>query len=188
MAALTAVPLSSGRVEVAHGGDACGGDVAGPRGESITPCGGDPKRREGTREEPRRGWHSRERERHFRARRDAEVQSGSGLARERMPMKHESGAGDDDRPAGSAGKTPGRLKTRRASGPCVALNRRHRGAASRREQRLEGSPLTRSRGLANLADGGSRMRAASVRSAGRAMPGRLGARKRAMDRREESRP
>jgi hypothetical protein len=160
----------------------------GPRGESITQRGAGSKRREGTREEPRRGWHSRERERHFRARENAEVQSWSGLARARITSKHESGSGDDDRPAGLAGNTPGRMKTRRASGPYVTLNRRRRGAASRRDQRLEGCPLTLSRGLANLADGGSPLRFASVRRTGQARPGRHGVRKRAPDRREESKP
>ena len=71
-------------------------------------------------------------------------------------MKHESGTGDDDRSADSAGKTLGRVKTRRATVPVPTLNRWHRDAASRREQHPEGSPLTLSRGLANLDDGGSR--------------------------------
>jgi hypothetical protein len=65
-AALKAVPLSSGR-----GRRRCSGAQSS-------------KRREGAREEPRKGWHSRERERHFRVREDAVVQSRSGLARARI--------------------------------------------------------------------------------------------------------
>jgi hypothetical protein len=70
-------------------------------------------------------------------------------------MKHVSGTGDDGRPADSAGKTLGRMKTRRATASGHTLNQCLRGTASRREKHPEGSPLTLSRGLANLDDGGS---------------------------------
>jgi hypothetical protein len=70
--------------------------------------------------------------------------------------KHGSGSGDDDHLAGPAGKALGRVKTRRASGLCTTLNPWCRDAASRWEQSPGGGPPTRSRGVMNLDDGGSR--------------------------------
>jgi len=72
------------------------------------------KRWAGPWEKPRKGWQSRERQRHCRVWKNAEVPSWSGPERERGRSKHESGARGDGLAADCAGKALGRLKTKRA--------------------------------------------------------------------------
>lgn len=84
MAALKAGPFRSGRGGVARSRGARTGNGPGPGGEPITQRGVIFEEAGGTREEPRKGWHSRERKRHFQVCENAVVRSRSGLARERI--------------------------------------------------------------------------------------------------------
>jgi hypothetical protein len=119
MAALTAVPLSSGRGGVARRWGAWGGDVTGPTREPMTPARRRPRRggkvqgknlgRVGTlgREHATSGsvktlWCTH-----------GPDSRGSGSW-----AKHGSGTGDDDHSADPAGKTLGRMKIQEGNDLC----------------------------------------------------------------------
>jgi hypothetical protein len=120
MAALKADPLSSGRGDAARRGWSVAVTHAGARGESITQRRGLSKRRVGSREKPRRGWRSRERQGQLRIGADAVAGHGRDSRESRSSGNCEGGTEGDGLPADPEGKTPRRMKNQEGNGlPCL---------------------------------------------------------------------